>query len=234
MSRLQVQKMEREDANILAMRARNEDRSQRFLDARARNIGIDVPALQSQVEEKLMKKTLEREKEQQRVHQERQILMLLEQRELEEERAKKEMLSSHVSEWATQKREINLKRAQEKDAFQRPTESETCGLGALQKFDGEDREKKDRLRLQAEQMRNWIYDKTTENEVRKQMEKEEEARHVDYQRMVNNARALLDEEDANARKNMLLEVQEENRQKNQRKLGEETRSKRSRRFCFNK
>jgi len=205
--------MEKEQANILAMRARAEERSQRFLDARSRAIGVDVPYLQSQVEERQQKLAAEKQEEYQRVAQEREILSLLEMREQEEAGIKRAHLNSMKQEWAVQKREIQQKRAHEKMMKDLSIDPDSTGVGALQRFDGEDRERADRLRLQTQQMRDWVAEQKSEHELRKQMEDEEEARHVDYQRMVNNARALLDEEDEKMRQQMVKTIQEENRMK---------------------
>mmetsp|Transcript_29710 Transcript_29710/g.51271 ORF Transcript_29710/g.51271 Transcript_29710/m.51271 type:complete len:373 (-) Transcript_29710:1610-2728(-) len=212
MSQLQVERMDKEQAKIMAMRARADERSQQFLDARSRAIGVDVDSLKQQHEEKLLKKAAEVDEEYQRVAQEREILKLLELREQEENAIRKGDMDGLKQEWAAQRREIGARRGQEKELRALGVEPEATGVGALQRFAGEDPERAARRRLQVQQMRQWVGEQQSEAAHRQQMEREEDRRHADYTRMVNNARALLDAEDAAVRKNVLLAVQEENRQ----------------------
>ena len=53
--------MEKENNRIKGIQARNQERLQRFLNARERTIGLNVQALDAQVEEKRRLKELEKE-----------------------------------------------------------------------------------------------------------------------------------------------------------------------------
>ena len=53
--------MEKEENRIKGIQARNQERLQRFLNARERTIGLNVQALDAQVEEKRRLKELEKE-----------------------------------------------------------------------------------------------------------------------------------------------------------------------------
>lgn len=59
----QVQAMEKDAARIEGIQARNQVRLQRFLNARQRTIGLDVQALNDQIEEKRRLKELQKDTE---------------------------------------------------------------------------------------------------------------------------------------------------------------------------
>ena len=57
---LQQTSLDKEEKRILAMRARAEARTQKFLNARSRTIGIDLDGLNAQVEEKRLLREAEK------------------------------------------------------------------------------------------------------------------------------------------------------------------------------
>jgi len=57
---LQQTSLDKEEKRILAMRARAQSRTERFLNARSRTIGVDVEGLNQQVEEKRQLREAER------------------------------------------------------------------------------------------------------------------------------------------------------------------------------
>ena len=74
----------REELKLQALRERNEQRRQRFLNAKTRTLGVDTAALDRQVAEKRAKKEAERAAEMSYAEEQRQIRRVLEMNLLEE------------------------------------------------------------------------------------------------------------------------------------------------------
>ena len=77
---------------------------------------------------------------------------------------------------------------------------EMCGLACAQKFDGEDRSKGSRIGLQQAQFRSWMGQQMAEKDARAADEKIEDLRYAEYLATVQEARGVLEGEDADARK----------------------------------
>jgi hypothetical protein len=91
-----------------------------------------------------------------------------------------------------------------------PIQPETCGVSAVQKFSGEDESQLDRFRLQKEQMRSWNYQQMAEKRSKEQESKEEEERYANYVKMLTERRGILEEEEAEERRQWRLSVARDN------------------------
>ena len=190
----QVQLEQREAAKITYKREQNEIRRQRFLDARTRTIGVDVAALDAQVEEK-NKAGRDRDE----IHRLESIIILLYldidlfsillsgiramemERVLEAAALEEKQMRMHQNEvlkesWSSAMESKRMISPQSETIY------EETGKAAAQIFSGEDRERNMRVRMQKEQMRDWISERKEERYERKISEEEEDKLWAEFVR----------------------------------------------------
>ena len=92
-----------------------------------------------------------------------------------------------------------------------PVVADACGLAAGQKFDGEDRSKGSRVRLQAAQMKSWTTQQMAEKQARHAEDKDEEARYAEYLKTVQDARDALESEEGDERRRQTVLMKDDNR-----------------------
>jgi len=185
---LKVESMEREQARIDAIRARNEARRERCLNARSRTIGVDVAALEAQIKEKEESRKLESSESMAQAERDRFINKLIEQRELEEREMKRVQMEEQKMVWEQQRSRGKNQAPRMGD----PVVAEECGLGAVQRFSGEDSSRIQRMRMQQQQMRSWTKQQMEERSAKEREEKDEDVRYAAYLRMLAEKRQELE------------------------------------------
>lgn len=195
-----------EDARIASMRARNEQRRERFLDARNRAIGVDVAALEAQIQEKQDERASHSHDNEREIQQLEYISMIVEQREAEERDLKKQEVDLLRDYWDGQKRQPKNECAKTAPAVK----PEETGLAALQVFAGEDDDIGTRVALQAQQIRSWSLQQQSEKQGRKNEEADEDMRYSEYMNMVKDARSELEEAERIERDSQTKAMQSDN------------------------
>ncbi|GMH83318.1 hypothetical protein TrST_g4341 [Triparma strigata] len=187
---LKQNSLDKEEARIAAMRARAEARTQRFLNARTRTMGVDKAGLDAQVEEKRQAKEALRQANMDQAAYDQQILRMLEENEAQARAEKMAALNAL--------REDLLQKASEpKNDLPKIGDSvnaEECGTGAAQYFAGEDKSKDSRRRLQQAQMRQWTSQQKAEKAARNMEENEDEMRFHQYLMAVDDMRGQMENE----------------------------------------
>lgn len=204
---LQLEALGKDQQRIESMRARNEARRERFLNARQRAIGIDTDSLDQQVAEKMASHAGAKDEEAEHAQRQQYISMLVEQREAQENAIKKAEHNALKGVWdgqCTQPKNDCSKMAD-------PVVADACGLAAGQKFDGEDRSKGSRVRLQAAQMKSWTTQQMAEKQARHAEDKDEEARYAEYLKTVQDARDALESEEGDERRRQTVLMKDDNR-----------------------
>ncbi len=188
------------------MRARAQQRTERFLNARTRTMGIDKNFLDQQVEEKRLAKLAEKQADLDQAAYDQSILRVLESNEANSRAAKMEemrRLRDDLQEHASLPKNSC-------DKIGTPIDPETCGIGAAQYFAGEDKGMQERRRLQQAQMRQWTRQQIAEKQARTVEEKEESMRFHQYLTAVDNMRAQIEASESNRAKQERLNVRQLN------------------------
>jgi len=180
--------MDREQRRIEAIRARNEARRERCLNARMRTIGVDVDALNQQVAEKEAERLLARQEGSDARDRDLMINRIIEERELEEKEAKRREMEALKAEWSSQR----VLPKNEAPKMGDPVVPEQCGMGAVQRLGGEDVTQFERKKLQQQQMRSWTKQQMEERSAKAREEKDEEMRYAEYLKMLSEKRAELE------------------------------------------
>lgn len=196
----------KEEERVRATRMRNEARRERFLNARNRAIGVDVEALDAQVEEKRQNRLAHAGDGEKEVAQAEYISQLVAQREAEEKEVRQRELDLLREYWDVQKQHPKNECAKTAP----PVNPEDTGLAALQTFAGEDADIGMRVALQAQQIRSWSLQQQEEKQVRLAEEREEEARYSEYLTMVKDARSELEEAERAERASQTKAMQSDN------------------------
>ncbi|KAG7198610.1 hypothetical protein KM043_005971 [Ampulex compressa] len=178
-------------AAIERRRRTEEERKRRIFNPRLRKIGIDKNFLDRQVEEKKQQRDSENAKECQldeALIRSSNLAVVLEKQQEEERRRINEEVESfrRIYQRAEDRRDFDLydPEALKKSLPPRLEDDDPrVGLASAQKFEGEDCDLKDRLRLQKEQMRWWI---EKQREERTMADKERRAAEKAYQEAVTS------------------------------------------------
>lgn len=162
----------KESAAIERRRNRELQRQSRIFNARVRTIGIDLNALNEQVQDRTR-----REVEEERRHnafaadmtRNDKITVLLQKRQEHDMRelnkAVNEFRQSYQQAYDRREFDLNDPDSLKKDKPARVSDDDPrCGLASLQKFVGEDLNGKAREKLQQEQAREWIKQQTNEKD----------------------------------------------------------------------
>ena len=92
-----------------------------------------------------------------------------------------------------------------------PVIADQCGLASVQKFDGEDRSRATRTALQKAQMRSWTMQQTAEKSAREAEAATEDARYAEYLKTVQEARDVLESEEADERRRQTTLMKDDNK-----------------------
>ncbi|OQR88665.1 hypothetical protein THRCLA_10171 [Thraustotheca clavata] len=178
-----------------ARRARDSERVKKLHDGRLRSIGADIVGVKNQIAEKQQRaKDLAAEEEKQAQEQE-EIQRYLIRVEADEALQRREEANRLRKEWTTQsltrneRREADIAKSTKEFAA---IKVDDCCVSAAQKFDGEDRCRHERLRLQAAQNREWATLQMTEKQARAQAERDETRAYADT--MANVSRLQFEAE----------------------------------------
>ena len=174
------------------MRSRAQARTQRFLNARVRTLGIDKEALDAQVEEKRLMKLAEKQAQMDQFAYDQQVLRVLESNEADAKAAKAEEMSKLRDDHLAQAAQPKNSCAKIGD----PIDPENCSTGAGQYFAGEDKHKDERIRQQQAQMRQWTRQQIAEKQARDTEVAEDNSRYDQYLASVTDMRAKLEAQEA--------------------------------------
>eukprot|EP00619_Florenciella_sp_RCC1007_P011720 CAMPEP_0205920698 /NCGR_PEP_ID=MMETSP1325-20131115/11607_1 /ASSEMBLY_ACC=CAM_ASM_000708 /TAXON_ID=236786 /ORGANISM="Florenciella sp., Strain RCC1007" /LENGTH=361 /DNA_ID=CAMNT_0053288411 /DNA_START=20 /DNA_END=1105 /DNA_ORIENTATION=+ len=203
---LTVTAMEREEMRIAAIRKRMSERASRNQNPRMRVIGVDVAGLDAQIAEKKAMHHDNKADEKLQVQREQFINMMIEQREQEELETKRKEAAALKETWNEQLAAPKNQVAKMAD----PVKPEECGLSALQRFNGEDRSKYSRQRLQKEQVKSWTKQQMAERQAKANEEVDEMKRYAQYLVMIGDRRAQLEAEEGGDVKKRAMFLKEQN------------------------
>ena len=199
----------REEKRLEARRKRDEERRQRFLNAKTRTLGVDVAALDRQVAEKRAKKEAERAAEMSYAEEQRQIRRVLEMNLLEERKQQQQDRMEvaqvvQVQRDPTLTREWDLNNPNALKNEQPPRVGDfdpRCGPSSLQQFSGEDLNKGDRIKMQQMQLKDWTQQAISVKVGKKRAEAELEQEYAAQIAAVVNLTEQIEQKD-NEQKDM--------------------------------
>lgn len=204
---------------ILLRKQRDEERRIRLLNARERVMGVDVNALQQQINEKNAAKAAENaanalyastnvaiknvlEEENLRV-QEEQILRKMElQSAWDIQMANKEYTLTHRLNNPNELKNEGPARSGDYDP--------RCGPSSMQIFAGEDLRKGDRIKMQQMQMQDWTEQQRHERAQKKQEEKDEDMSYHNYMSKVDALRQEMEKKEAEDKMQQEVLIAQEN------------------------
>lgn len=169
---------DRDSLRASAMRQRFLDRKSTILDPRKRKLGLDLNAIQQQIEEKKQREAREKAREDAFDHFTLEQQKLLLQRQEQERLARKQMAQEDdrvrmSQQRGEQSREFDIWRKDYKliDHPMRQGDNDpNLGISAGQIFQGEDLQKNERLRQQALQREEWNKEQMREKQARMRQE----------------------------------------------------------------
>lgn len=87
---------------------------------------------------------------------------------------------------------------------------ENAGPASLQKMEGEDTERENRIKQQKEQMRLWIQDQIAQKQYVKQLDQEDDLNYADMIKAIDEIREATEQEEAEMRKYVVNTVKADN------------------------
>jgi len=206
---LHVRAMEKEENRLNMKRAQNKARLQRFLDARTRTIGVDVAALNAQMEQRKKMKELEKEADRLEAQRNAEIVRILEAQEHEDRLSKKEAIDTFKTQWEQQIKEREAKKMAQK-ADTSSFDIDKCGLASLQKMSGEDEVALERKKLQQQQMKKWITEQLEEKKFQGMVSGEEDKNYSAFIKKVAELSQAEEENEKAMTKHAACQVQKFN------------------------
>ncbi len=201
-----IKKEKAVDAKILRMREANEQRRQRFHNARDRIIGVDVAALDAQVRERKLNVMADADLERLEAIRFNHVAIMLEENAIQEKEMQKFQQEALKSSWDTA---VDHKAAV--NAIKDPMyDSHKTGKAAAQVFIGEDSDRVGRIKSQQHQIKKWQEEKMLERRALNEIEKEEEKAYSDMLDKISNARAENEREEIALRKSIQTSTNKEN------------------------
>mmetsp|Transcript_5608 Transcript_5608/g.15686 ORF Transcript_5608/g.15686 Transcript_5608/m.15686 type:complete len:371 (-) Transcript_5608:339-1451(-) len=184
-TRLAADAYEKEQRRVANLRARNNARRDRFLNARLRTIGIDRDGIDAQIAAKEAAADAQAradyayQQEMLRVRYalEEQELAMAQQRQAESYALRAE----HQAQMALPKNEMPRVSAAQVDV-------DACGASSAQLFAGEDRNQKERIAQERAQFAEWCMAKKAANDEKRAAEKADEMAYHEYLMAVTKAR----------------------------------------------
>jgi hypothetical protein len=202
---LQDESLYREEARIRRKWQQMEERKKRFLNVRKRTIGMDVEALDRQVEE--MRQTRHNKNEDNKMDRLRylEIDRVLEVQEEEQKNLRKYQMDEMKKSWDWSTHHKN-----NPPPIKTFTVDE-MGLSAAQKFNGEDPNFRVRSSAQKEQMRKWIQEQVAQKAFRSSLDIAEKDSQLSMLKAIDTIRVSQEKEEDEMKKFLRLSVREENR-----------------------
>lgn len=204
---MQVQALEKEADRIHRIRSRNQERLKRFLNSRQRTIGLDLDALNSQIDEKRRLKDAEKQADLLEAARLREITRILEGQEYQERLARQAATEAFKAEWEQQKAALQERKKKQLDFGDAP---EKCGMASLQSLAGEDSSFGQRRRLQSDQMKTWVLQQVEEKRVRGLVQSAEERKYADFVKQVSELSEAEQKAEEEARKALSRAIQQQN------------------------
>ncbi|KAI9101950.1 RIB43A-domain-containing protein [Phlyctochytrium arcticum] len=182
------------DAAIRRRRQLDEERKKRIFDPKIRVLGIDVKALEEQIQIKNEMKRTEHEREEAFDRTMKATNVILEHLDAEAARKARQDLNAvnefrayHQQPWQRRDYDLYDPRALKNDRPARlGDEDDNIGPSSCQKFEGEDLASIERKRLQKEQMKVWAKQGVWERRMKQVEEAEEHRRYEEYQKEIND------------------------------------------------
>jgi len=145
-----------------------------------RSRAIEPNECARQVQEKYSRIAAEKESDKLAAAEEKRISRLIAQKELESKARQKAVQNGVRTSWDAQS-----DRSQRTTAYldpkitkPEPIDADNCGLVAAQKFQGEDRQRFERKRLQARQIASWTQNQIAEKQTKKLLEKSIDVQYI--------------------------------------------------------
>lgn len=195
-----------ETARFSAMRARNEARTQRFLNARLRTIGLDTDGIERQRAERARAADEERRAEHLYQQELQKTRWMLEEREEMERRARQAeaqaLREDHLARAARPKNQV--------PKYADPVDADATGSSAAQRFAGEDRGREQRASALKAQQKQWCDEDAARREARRAADRAETQAYHEYLMAVTKLREDAELQDAADRQRTAAEVARQN------------------------
>ena len=198
-----------------------EDRKKRFLNVRKRTIGMDVEALDKQVEEMRLHRHNKNEDDKMEKLRYLEIDRVLEVQEEEQKNLRKYQMDEMKKSWDWSVHHKN------NPPLEKTFSVDEMGLSAAQKFNGEDPNYKTRSSAQKEQMRKWIQEQVAQKAFRSSLDLSEKESQLNMLKAIDTIRVQQENEEGEMKKFLRLSVRDENK-----KLAETQNEKRLKENSF--
>lgn len=195
-----------QDLAIIRRRQLEEERRKRIFDPKLRVYGIDVKALEEQIEAKNRRKQLEEQREKSFDNATRNnntILQVLDERALRAHRERLKEMNNYrlTNQRPEQRREYDLNMpAKLRDQLLQQQGLVNNGgpppVSGLQGFGGEDGEAARRAKLQKEQMKVWTLERLMEKKAEREKEEAEKKAETEYMQALAQKQLALEQDNA--------------------------------------
>ena len=199
--------LERERREVERRRVRLEERRQRVLQAKSRLIGVDTAALAQQVDERRRRETEEARRELHFDH--TAVAQASAVTHLVGKAREAELLTRADLSFFQQRQAQEKRLREEAEAARRQVKEEPSRV--FLQFLGEDRQAKERERLQRLQQRDWATAQVRQLERREEKERVEEADYEHYQQQIRQMQAANEQRKAEAELQAAASLQSTNR-----------------------
>ncbi|KDO22871.1 hypothetical protein SPRG_12008 [Saprolegnia parasitica CBS 223.65] len=196
-----------------ARRARDQERVKKLHDGRLRNIGADIVGVKNQIAEKQQLAQQQADEEEKQFQEQEDLRRYLIRVEAEETLVKRDEAAKLRRDWAMQsqtrseRREADIARSTKDFAA---INVDGCNLSSAQKFDGEDRGRHERHRLQAAQNRDWAQLQMQERQARLQADYDDARAYADTMAHVSKLQDEAETEYEREKTKQALEVRKFN------------------------
>ncbi|KAL9181068.1 hypothetical protein ACHAXT_009873 [Thalassiosira profunda] len=185
---LQEHRANQEQARLDALRQRDSERAQRFMNAKSRSIGIDKGALDRQLEEKERFRRAEEAEKRADAENLKALVRCLDSCEAAAQEEKRRSLAE-VKRTLDEQRKLPRNNAL-KDGH---VDLEGCGPASLQRFSGEDHAHEARKKAQQEQVKLWAAEYVVEKKRALDAERRQEEEYAHYVLEQDRIRSELEE-----------------------------------------
>ncbi|KAJ0400034.1 hypothetical protein ATCC90586_006684 [Pythium insidiosum] len=195
-----------------ARRQREQERLKKLGPGRLRSIGADIVGVANQLEEKQREQQLQEAAQQRADEEDAAIRRYLLQVESEDATARRQELLTLRNDWQLQALERERREQQAAAARAAPIVVDACAPGAAQSFAGEDPLRLERVRLQAQQLKQWTQQQMEEQRQRDAQDAAAEAQYAATQRELLATLDALHEADERERTRLAVELERVNAQ----------------------
>lgn len=182
-----------------------EERKKRFFNVRKRTIGMDVEALDKQVEEIKLHRNNKNEDNKMEKLRYLEIDRVLEVQEEEQKNLRRYQMDEMKKSWDWSTHCKNNPPPEKSFTV------DEMGLSAAQKFNGEDLNFKTRSLAQKEQMRKWIQEQVAQKAFRNSLDLSEKESQLNMLKAIDTIRVQQEKEEDEMKKFLKLSVRDENK-----------------------